>query len=68
MENLHESFGEAYLDFEIDELTRNMIQSNVSFKIGYSLNYDDLTVIQFSVEWCTVMVNATERIIEFRVP
>lgn len=44
MENLHESYGEASLDFEINELTATMIQSIVSFKCGFFIQYHELTV------------------------
>ena len=68
MNNLHETFGEANFDFEIDTLQADMIRAIVSFKVGSSLQYDELTVLQFSTERCTVMVNASEQIIEFCPP
>ena len=68
MNNLHETFGEANFDFEIDTLQADMIRAIVSFKVGSSLHYDELTVLQFSTERCTVMVNASEQIIEFCPP
>ena len=68
MNNLHETFGEANFDFEIDTLQADMIRAIVSFKVGSSLQYDKLTVLQFSAQRCTVMVNHSEQIIEFCLP
>ena len=68
MNNLHESFGEANFDFEIDTLQADMIRAIVSHKMRSSLQYDELTVIQFSDQRCTVLVNASGRMIEFCPP
>ena len=46
MNNLHETFGEANLDYEITELQAAMIQAIVSFKLGEFIEYNDLTVLQ----------------------
>ena len=68
MNNLHETFGGAHLDFEIDYLQARMIQSIVSFKVGSVLEYDELTVIELNDQSCTVMVNASGQIVEFCQP
>ena len=68
MENLHENYGEARFDFEINELTATMIQSIVSFKCGFFIKYHELTVIQISAQRCTVQVNSTGRQVEFCMP
>ena len=68
MNNLHDTFGEANFDFEINTLQADMIRAIVSLKVGSSLEYDELTVLQFSDQRCIVMVNASEEIIEFCPP
>ena len=68
MNNLHETFGEANFDFEIDTLQADMIRAIVSLKVGSSLEYNELTVLQFSTQTCTVMVNVSGQIIEFCPP
>ena len=65
MNNLHETFGNANLDFEIDALQARMIQAIVSFKLGTIIEYDDLTVVQISPEKYTVIVDTSDQIIEF---
>ena len=42
MNNLHETFGEAHLDFEISDLQAKMIAGMVSFMLGSSIEYDEL--------------------------
>ena len=66
MNNLHESFGEANFDFEIDTLQADMIRPIVSHKMGSSLQYDELTVIQFSDQRCTVW--SDDRILSTVIP
>ena len=68
MNNLHETFGEANFDFEIDSLQADMIRAIVSLKVGSFLQYDELTVIEFSDQRCSVLVNVSGRIIEFCPP
>ena len=68
MNNLHETFGGANFDFEINTLQADMIRAIVSLKVGSSLQYDELTVLQFSAQRCTVMVNNSGQIIEFCPP
>ena len=68
MNNLHETFGGANLDFEIDYLQARMIQAIVSFKLRVLLEYNELTVIDLNDQSCTVMVNNSGQIIEFRQP
>ena len=66
--NLHEALDEANLDFEISELKAIMIQGIVSYKIGYEVRYDRLTVIRLSAQKCTVIVNGSGLIVEFCMP
>ena len=68
MEDLHKTFGEAHLDFEIDSLQADMIKSIVSVKLGTHLEYDELTVVEWSAQWCTIIVNTTGQIVQFRPP
>ena len=68
MNNLHETFGEANFDFEINTLQADMIRAIVSFKVGSSMEYEQLTVLQFSAQSCTVMVDVSGQIIEFCPP
>ena len=68
MNNLHETFGEANFDFEIDTLQADMIRAIVSLKVGSSQQYDELTVIEFSDRRCSVLVNASGQMIEFCPP
>jgi len=68
MENLHATFGEENLDFEIDNFKADMIRAIVSDKIQRCIRYNEITVVQFSEQWCSVVVNATGRRIEFRLP
>ena len=66
MNNLHETFGDANLDFEITDRQARMIQAIVSFKLGENIQYDDLTVIQIIREkYYTVLVNSSGQIIAF---
>ena len=58
MKNLHESFGEANFDFEIEYFQAKMTQSRVSFKVGSNFEYEELTVPQLIDQKYTVMVNA----------
>ena len=66
--NLHVSFAEANLDFEISSLKATMIQSIVSFKLSRSIEYHELTVVQLIGQRCTVMVNTSDQLIEFTLP
>ena len=68
MNNLHETFGAAHLDFEIGEHEARMIESIVSFKLGYTVEYHGLAVRQFSGRKYTVEVQASGQIIEFLQP
>ena len=68
MENLHATFGEENLDFEIDHFKADMIRAIVSEKMKRCITYNDITVVQLSVQWCSVVVNATGQRIEFRLP
>ena len=68
MNNLHETFGGAHFDFEIDSLQAKMIQAIVSFKMGSNIEYEELTVLQFIDQKYTVMVNASGQRIEFCQP
>ena len=68
MNNLHATFGEAHFDFEIDTLQAKMIQAIVSFKIGSTIEYDELTVLNITGQKYTVMVNASGQRIEFCKP
>ena len=68
MNNLHETFGEAHLDFEIDTLQARMIQAIVSFKVGSNIEYDALTVVQLTAQRCVVRVNGSGQLIEFCPP
>ena len=65
MNNLHETFGEAHFDFEIDTLEAKMIQAVVSYKVGVDLEYDQLTVLQLIDQKYTVMVNTSRERVEF---
>ena len=65
MENLHRTFDEENLDFEIDDLMADLIRAFISVKLDSKIGYDELTVIQFSGQRCTVMVDATGQRIEF---
>ena len=67
MNNLHETFGEAHLDFEIDYYQANMIQAIVSFKVGSNIEYEELTVLQLIGQKYTVMVNASGQRVEFSI-
>ena len=66
--NVHVSFAEAHLDFEISSLKAEMIQSIVSFKLSRSIEYHELTVVQLIGQSCTVMVNNSGQLIEFTLP
>ena len=65
MNNLHETFGGAHLDFEITDLQAKMIAGIVSFLLGSDIEYDELTVFQFIDGKYTVIVNASGRRVEF---
>ena len=65
MNNLHETFGEAHLDFEIDFFQAKMIQAIVSFKLGPNIEYEELTVLQLIDQKYTVMVNTSGKRVEF---
>ena len=62
------AFDEAHLDYEIGPLQGDMIRAIVSFKLGVSVTYDELTVLNLSIQRCTVKVNASGQIIEFCPP
>ena len=66
MNNLHETFGEANLDYEITELQAAMIEAIVSFKLGEFIEYNDLTVLQvFRENNFIIKVNSSGQIFEF---
>ena len=65
MNNLHETFGEACLDFEITDLQAKMIAGIVSFMLGSNIEYDELTVLQLIDQKYTVMVNTSGQRVEF---
>ena len=65
MNNLHETFGEARLDFEITDLQAKMIAGIVSFMLGSNIEYDELTVLQLIDQKYTVMVNTSGQRVEF---
>ena len=66
--NVHVSFAEAHLDFEISSLKASMIQSIVAFKLSKYIEYHELTVVQLIDQRCTVMVNTSGQLIEFTLP
>ena len=68
MNNLHETFGGAHFDFEIDSREAEMIQAIASFKLRAKIEYDELTVLQFNGQKYTVRVNASGQRIEFWQP
>ena len=65
MNNLHETFGKAHLDFEITDLQAKMIAGIVSFMLGSNIEYDELTVLQLIDQKYTVMVNTSGQRVEF---
>ena len=65
MNNLHETFGEAHLDFEITDLQAKMIAGIVSFMLGSNIEYDELTVLQLIDQKYTVMVITSGQRVEF---
>ena len=65
MNNLHEAFAGAYLDFEITDLQAKMIAGVVSFMLGSNIEYDELTVLQLIDQKYTVMVNTSGQRVEF---
>ena len=65
MNNLHETFGKAHLDFEINDLQAKMIAGIVSFMLGSNIEYDELTVLQLIDQKYTVMVNTSGQRVEF---
>ena len=68
MNNLHETFGDANLDYEITDLQAAMIQSIVSFKLGENIEYDELTVLELIREnYFIIKVNSSGQIFEFGI-
>ena len=68
MNNLHETFGDANLDYEITDLQAGMIQSIVSFKLGENIEYDELTVLELIREnYFIIKVNSSGQIFEFGI-
>ena len=66
MNNLHEAFAEACLDFEITDRQAKMIAGIVSFMLGLNIEYEELTVLQFlDQKYYTVMVNTSGQRVEF---
>ena len=65
MNNLHETFGGAHLDFEITDLQAKMIAGIVSFMLGSNIEYEALTVLQLIDQKYTVMVNTSGQRVEF---
>ena len=65
MNNLHETFGKAHLDFEITDLQAKMIAGIVSFMLGSNIEYEALTVLQLIDQKYTVMVNTSGQRVEF---
>ena len=65
MNYLHETFGEAHLDFEITDLQAKMIAGIVSFMLGSNIEYDELTVLQLIDQKYTVMVITSGQRVEF---
>ena len=65
MNNIHEIFAEAQLDFEITDLQAKMIASVVSFMLETNIEYDEVTVLQLIDQKYTVMVNTSGRRVEF---
>ena len=66
MNNLHQTFEGANLNFEITEVEAEMIQAIVSFKLGQTIKYDDLTILQvIQGNYYTVEVNSSGHIIGF---
>ena len=65
MNNLHETFGGAHLDFEITDLQAKMIAGVVSFLLGSDIEYDELTVFQLIGGKYTVFVNSSGQRVEF---
>merc|ERR1711970_1620535 len=46
IENLHRGYDGYNLDFEINDLQADMIAGIVSYKVGYRLSYDDISVLE----------------------
>ena len=65
MNNLHEAFAGAHLDFEITDRQAKMIAGIVSFMLGSDLEYEELTVIQLVDQKYTIMVNISGQRVEF---
>ena len=65
MNNLHEPFAGAHLDFEITDLQAKMIAGIVSFMLGSNIEYEALTVLQLIDQKYTVMVNTSGQRVEF---
>ena len=65
MNNLHEAFAGAHLDFEITDLQAKMIAGVVSFMLGSNIEYEELTVLQIIDQKYTVIVNTSGQRVEF---
>ena len=65
MNNLHETFAGAHLDFEITDRQAKMIAGVVSFMLGSNIEYEELTVIQLVDQKYTIMVNISGQRVEF---
>ena len=65
MNNLHETFAGAHLDFEITDRQAKMIAGIVSFMLRSNIEYEELTVLQLIDQKYTVMVNTSGQRVEF---
>ena len=65
MNNLHDTFDGAHLDFEISDRQAKMIAGIVSFMLESNIEYEELTVVQLIDQKYIVVVNTSGKRVEF---